>query len=397
MADFTAPELVARIDRDRLARTLRDLIAIPSVNPFGRETAGETFGEVRAAGYVADRLNRLGWRCEVDEFEPGRANVLGRRAADDGARPAIVFAGHLDTVEVDGYEQPFAARETDGRIYGRGACDMKAAIACYIEVAEIVAAEGIRLQGELVVAGVADEEYRQHGAKAARPHLPQTELVVIGEPTELRICTAAKGLAAYTLSVEGQATHGSVPGAGRNAILRAAELLPAFGTHAHALACRAHPLLGPGVLNVGVIRGGLKPNIVPSSCEAEISRRLLPDETPASARAQVLGALEEVGGEPDWRLSDAWWTVDPYENGDRTIIGAFQRAAARAGIADVAATGFPASSDAAYFGAPVVIFGPGSLDQAHSLDEWVEIDEMIAATATYLQFVLDRLAAPAHA
>lgn len=393
----TRPDLSARIDRERLARTLLDLIAIPSVNPFGRTTTDAAFGEVRAAGYVADRLRRLGWSCRVDEFEQGRANALCRRAADRDDRPAVVFAGHLDTVEVDGYDAPFASREENGRIYGRGACDMKAAIACYIEVAEILAAEGIALDGELIVAGVADEEYRQEGAKAARPHLPPTQLVVIGEPTELRICVAAKGLAAYTLSVEGQATHGSVPNAGRNAILRAAELLPAFGRHAHHLTCRAHPLLGPGVLNVGVIRGGLKPNIVPSSCEAEISRRLLPDETPASARAQVLGALEEVGGEPDWRLSDAWWAVDPYENSDGAIVAAFQQAASRAGIGDVTATGFPASSDAAYFGAPVVIFGPGSLDQAHSLDEWVEIDEMIAATATYLQFVLDRLAAPAHA
>ncbi|MFC3714278.1 M20 family metallopeptidase [Sphingoaurantiacus capsulatus] len=390
-------DISARIDRARLSRTLLELIAIPSVNPFGRDgDVGPEFGEVRAAGYVADRLAKLGWATEVDEFVPGRANALCRRAADRGAnidgRPAIVFAGHLDTVEVDGYDAPFASREEGGRIYGRGACDMKAAIACYIEVAEILAAEGIELNGELIVAGVADEEYRQEGAKAAKPHLPPTQLVVIGEPTEMKVCVAAKGLAAYTLSVEGQATHGSVPNAGRNAILRAAELLPAFGRHAHHLTCRAHPLLGPGVLNVGVIRGGLKPNIVPSSCEAEISRRLLPDETPASARDLVLGELEAVGGDRDWQLSDAWWAVDPYENGDGNIVAAFQQAAAAAGVADVTATGFPASSDAAYFGAPVVIFGPGSLDQAHSLDEWVEVDEMVSATAAYLRFVLDRLA-----
>jgi acetylornithine deacetylase len=385
--------LAERIDRTRLSRTLAELIAIPSVNPFGREATGAPeLGELRAASYVADRLGKLGWACEVDEFVPGRANALCRRPADRSDRPAIVFAGHLDTVEVDGYEAPFTSREAGGRIYGRGACDMKAAIACYIEVAEILAAEGVELAGELIIAGVADEEYRQAGAKAAKPQLPPTQLVVIGEPTELKVCVAAKGLAAYTLSVEGQATHGSVPNAGRNAILRAAELLPAFGRHAHHLTCRAHPLLGPGVLNVGVIRGGLKPNIVPSSCEAEISRRLLPDETPASARALVLGELEAVGGERDWQLSEAWWAVDPYENADGEIVRAFQQAAAAAGVADVTATGFPASSDAAYFGAPAVIFGPGSLDQAHSLDEWVEVDAMVTAAAAYLRFVLDRLA-----
>lgn len=385
-------DLKARIDRARLSRTLMELIAIPSINPFGRAPdAAPGLGEVQAAGYVANRLAKLGWSCQVDEFVPGRANALCRRAADELGRDAVVLAGHLDTVEVEGYDGPFAAHVAQGRIYGRGACDMKAAIACYIEVAEVLAAEGVRLKGDLIIAGVADEEYRQEGAKVAKAHLPPTQLVIIGEPTELKVCVAAKGLAAYTLSVQGQATHGSVPNAGRNAILRVAELLPAFGRHAHHLTCRAHPLLGPGVLNVGVIRGGLKPNIVPSSCEAEISRRLLPDETPASAHELVMGDLEAVGGERDWQLSDAWWTVDPYENGDGAIIAAFQQAAAAAGVANVAATGFPASSDAAYFGAPVVIFGPGSLDQAHSLDEWVEIDDMVTAATAYLRFVLDRL------
>jgi acetylornithine deacetylase len=388
-------ELAERIDRDRLARTLVDLIAVPSVNPFDGAVTDPHQGEVAAAHYVAARLQRLGWDCRIDEYAPGRANVLCTAPFGPGdGRKAVMFAGHLDTVQVDGYDRPFEGRLEDGRIYGRGACDMKAAVACYIEVAEILAETGAALAGPLLIAGVGDEEYRQTGAKALRDALPPIELVVIGEPTELAICTAAKGLAAYTLTVEGQATHGSVPDAGRNAIIRTGELLAAFTSHAEALKDHVHPLLGPGVINVGTIEGGLKPNIVPSCCRVGLSRRLLPGETPASARERLLGDIAATAGEAqDWSLSPDWWAVHPYENVDEAIITAFQAAAGQAGL-DTAITGFPASSDAAYFGAPVVICGPGSLDQAHSLDEWVELDEMVAATATYLRFALDRLAGP---
>lgn len=384
---------ISPIDEQRLVRTLLDLIAIPSVNPFGAAVTDPQMGEVAAARYLVDRLERLGWSCTMDEYASGRANALCRAPrAGAPAERAIMFAGHLDTVQVDGYDRPFDGRLENRRIYGRGACDMKAAIACYIELAEILAEAGLELQGDLFIAGVGDEEYCQTGAKALRDMLPPIELIVIGEPTELTICTAAKGLAAYTLTVEGQATHGSVPNAGRNAILRAGELLGAFSRHAEALTANRHPLLGPGVLNVGTIEGGLKPNIVPSCCKVGFSRRLLPNETPDSARALLLQELEAAGGNADWQVSPDWWAVEPYENDDSRIIASFQSAAAGAGIADTRAIGFPASSDAAYFGAPVVIFGPGSLDQAHSLDEWVDVDEMIAATATYLRFALDRLA-----
>lgn len=394
MADRTDPLLLAElIDRDRLARTLIELISIPSINPFDAQDVGPDQGEIAAAHYLAARLKGLGWRCQVDEYAPGRANAycVSPAPRDDG-RKAVMLAGHLDTVQVDGYDNPFAGRLEGGRIYGRGACDMKAAIACYVEVAHVLADAGVELAAPLLIAGVGDEEYKQSGAKAIRETLPPIELVVIGEPTELRICTAAKGLAAYTLSVSGEATHGSVPHAGKNAILRTGQLLSAFATHAHKLDQHRHPLLGPGVVNVGTIEGGLKPNIVPSCCHVGFSRRLLPGENADSARRMLLDDLNDVAGdEADWQLSTDWWNVDPYENEDRAIIAAFCGAGAAAGVADLSITGFPASSDAAYFGAPVIIFGPGSLDQAHSLNEWVELEEMLVATRAYLRFVLDRL------
>jgi acetylornithine deacetylase/succinyl-diaminopimelate desuccinylase family protein len=387
---------LAAISRERLATALVELIEIPSVNPFDAEPV-DGMREDRVAGYLGDRLTRLGWHTEITEFAPGRHNVVARLRGAEGTqpRPSLMLAGHTDTVETTGYPEALRGQVRDGRVYGRGACDMKAALACYLEVAEVLARYEVSLTGDLLVAGVADEEYRQRGAKAFGATGTRVDGVIIGEPTELTVCAAAKGLAAFDLRVHGAATHGSVPHAGSNAIATAAELIRAFDRYERQLDERCHPLLGPPTVNVGVVTGGVKPNIVPSSCRVGFSRRLLPGETPDAVRAEVTTALD--GAVPDglWEVDDAWWTVLPYELPDGHRLGAtVRRAAAASGVADSAPRGFPASSDAAYFGSPVVIFGPGSLAQAHSLDEWVAVDDMVTATAVYLRAVFDHLDAP---
>jgi acetylornithine deacetylase len=390
LKDLTA-QCAAAISSDRLAATLGELIRLPSVNPFGA-APGADMGEKRVADYLGERLASLGWTHEITEFAPGRHNVLARLA---GAAPEpgrkLMFAGHTDTVETTGYPAALADDIRDGRVYGRGACDMKAALACYLEVAEILAAQEITLAGELLIAGVGDEEYRQEGAKAFGATGERVGGVVIGEPTELTLCLATKGLAAYELVVIGSATHGSVPQHGDNAILSAAELLRALGHYEQSLARRAHPLLGHPTINVGVIDGGTKPNIVPSSCRIGFSRRLLPGETPEAVRTDVVELLERFVDNRQWELNDAWWTVEPYELPDAHPLGEMMRAAAAESGADATPLGFAASSDAAYFGSPVVLFGPGSLAQAHSLDEWVAVADMVTATEVYLRVAMKAL------
>lgn len=386
----TSQELRSLINVDRLCQSLLDLIRIPSVNPFGARAVGE-LGEFDAATYLGKRLADLGWEQTLQEYDARRANLLATAPRAGAERPGVVLAGHLDTVEVIDYADPFAGVMTDERIYGRGACDMKAALACYLEVAEVLATLDVDLRGPLAIAGVADEEFCQAGAKNVAALLPETDLVVIGEPTELRICSASKGLAAFTLSAEGVATHGSVPEAGRNAIMQVARLALAVEQYGTDLEAVRHPLLGSPVVNVGVVRGGSKPNVVPPSAEIDLSRRLLPGESASVAREELLSVLEREFAERDWSLSDPWWAVDPYENRSPGVVAAFQSSAERQDLANADTTGFLASSDAAYFGPPVVIFGPGSLNQAHSLDEWVPISDLVTATAVYLQFLIDHL------
>ncbi|OPG08997.1 hypothetical protein B1L11_27105 [Microbispora sp. GKU 823] len=372
---------VEQIDRDRLTKTLCELIEHPSVNPFGEAPRGAEEGERRVAAYLRDRLTALGWTCDVDEYAPGRHNALARLPGASGGR-SLMFAGHMDTVETTGYPQALTGVVGDGRVHGRGACDMKAALACYLEVAEVLAERSISLAGDLLIAGVGDEEYRQEGAKALGASGPRADAVIIGEPTELTLCLATKGLAAYDLRVAGVATHGSVPQHGANAILTAARLLGGFEDYQRTLDRRRHPLLGPATVNVGVIEGGTKPNIVPSECRVQFSRRLLPGESPADVPVELAAVLERG----TWSIGEAWWTVDAYELPHGHWLAEALRTAARlSGVPDCEPHGFPASSDAAYFGSPVALFGPGSLAQAHSLDEWVSVDDMVTATAVYLR------------
>ncbi|WP_158621296.1 M20 family metallopeptidase [Streptomyces triticirhizae] len=390
---------IAGIDRDRLAATLVDLIGLPSVNPFGAPPVGEA-GERKVADYLGRRLEGLGWACETTEFAPGRYNLVARspRARATGHGRSLMLAGHMDTVETTGYPEALSGTVRDGRVYGRGACDMKAALACYVEVAEVLAERGLPPNGELLIAGVGDEEYRQEGAKALGRSGPRVDGVIVGEPTELRICHATKGLAAYDLTVTGRATHSSVPHHGTNAVLAAAELLGFFPRYARQLERHHHPLLGHPTVNVGTIEGGVKPNIVPSRCRVGLSRRLLPGETPAVVRAEIAELLGAPDDRLPWSLGDAWWTVEPYELPDDHALAEVVRAAAtEEGIPDTAPHGFPASSDAAYFGSPVLLFGPGSLAQAHSLDEWVAVDDMVTATAVYLRAALALPGLPSEA
>jgi acetylornithine deacetylase len=168
--------------------------------------------------------------------------------------------------------------------------------------------------------------------------------------------------------------------------------LRGFTDYQRLLEARTHALLGSPTVNVGVIEGGTKPNIVPSRCRVQFSRRLLPGETPAGARDEAARVLGAHCDQRRWGISNPWWTVEPYELPDgHPLAAVMQDAAEASGVADVTPHGFAASSDAAYFGSPVVLFGPGSLAQAHSLDEWVAIADMVTATEVYLRAALAAL------
>ncbi len=379
-------------DGARLAQTLAELVRIPSVNPFdGPALPGHR--EQELALDLSGRLSALGLETGQREAAPGRPNIWGRLKGSGGG-PAVMLAAHLDTVGTEGYPAAFDSQVTGGRVTGRGACDMKGAFACYLEVLHLLRTSGIRLPGDLIVAGIVDEEHLQIGSAEMGRNGPHADFGIVGEPTGLQICPAHKGQLGVFIRTRGKATHSSRPELGVNAV----EHMGAVICHLSGLNAElqekvpSHPLCGTGRFSMNVIRGGSFVSGIPDLCEMEVDRRFLPGEEVGAILADYRDRLDALAREvPGLRaeLSEPSLLVPALDVPvDSPLVSALAGAveAVTGQPAEIAA--FPGGTDAPNLGFPCVICGPGALEQAHSADEFIEIHEMEQASEIYLQAIV---------
>jgi acetylornithine deacetylase/succinyl-diaminopimelate desuccinylase family protein len=376
--------VVEAVDADEVLRLARALIAARSENPGGTEDV--------AAGVAVDVLSSLGAALEVVRSDAGRPSVVATLGSGDG--PSLAWNGHLDVVPagdpVTWTHPPFAGSVEDGRLVGRGAADMKGAIAAALAAAAAIHRSGVALGGSLTMHLAADEELAGiHGTKVLweRGFLRQ-DACVVGEPSGLQVGLAERGGAWITATARGRAAHGSTPHLGVNAItsmarflLRIEEVLPDL----------EHPLVGRPTVNAALVSGGTAPNVVPDRCEVDIDRRLIPGETsPDEVLAPFDRLAAEIGREhPEVDLSFALreWT-EAAEASPSTAIAKLCRTA----VADETGTtpadvGFTGITDARFYindaKIPTVILGPGSLSVAHTANESIGVDELVAAARVY--------------
>src|SRR2546426_2213709 len=278
----------------QVAKLLRELIALPSVNPAFLPPGDPRAGEQRVADFLAAITARAGLDVEVQEVFPLRANLLARLAPWGKTRQRILLAPHLDTV---GGESPeiFRPREKHGRLHGRGACDTKGSVAAMLTALTELARSARRPgQTEIVFAGLADEENGQGGSRALVAKGFKADLAIVGEPTRLQIVTAHKGDLWLQLERRGKAAHGSRPELGKNAIHEMARIVELFETsYARTLRRRKHRLLGRPTVSVGTVAGGSQPNIVPDRCLISVDRRTVPGETEAGVRREIKALLQK--------------------------------------------------------------------------------------------------------
>lgn len=360
--------------RDLLAR----LVAIDSRNPA--LVAGGP-GEAEIAQVVAAFLREAGLEVALVEPRPGRPSVIGRLRGSGGGR-ALLLNAHMDTVGFGAMANPLAPRVEDGRLYGRGAYDMKGGLTAVLLAAESLA-HGARLRGDLIVTAVADEEHASLGTEAALAHLQasgaRVDGAIVAEPTEMQLCTAHKGFAWATITTHGRAAHGSRRADGIDAIAHMGRVLVALEQLDRALQERpAHALLGSGSLHASLIDGGSELSTYPSRCRLQIERRTLPGETAASVAAEIAGILEALRqADPQF---DAEVALDLFrppletEAGDPIVV-ALLEAAGRALGAPPPCIGAPFWMDSALLGAagiPTAIFGPSG-SGAHADVEWVDL------------------------
>ena len=370
----------------RAANLLRDLIALPSVNPAVLPTGDPRAGEQRIAEFLAATAGVAGLDVELRAVLPGRPNVLARLTPSRPARQRIVLAPHLDTIGGDS-DTIFHPRRKHGRLYGRGACDTKGSVAAMLTALIRVARSGRRpQQTEIVFAGLVDEENGQAGSRALVAGGFRADLAIVGEPTTLQVVTAHKGDLWLQLETRGRAAHGSRPDLGKNAVHTMARIVDLLQTtYAAALRRRRHSLLGRATVNVGTICGGAQPNVVPDRCVISLDRRTLPGESDAGVRREILRLLRRHRL-PARMLNLRGAPCPPMETDVRLpLVRQFMnRVGQRRPI------GVHYFCDAAVFsgaGVPSVVFGPGDIAQAHTADEWISLRQLESAAALLAGFL----------
>jgi len=274
------------IDRDFLVDTLRGLVRIDSVNPG---LVPEGAGERAIAEYIGDILRSCSLEPEITEIEPGRFNVVACMKGSGGGR-SLMLTGHMDTVGVEGMDDPFSAEVRDGKVYGRGAQDMKGGLAGILAAIKTIVDNGIRLKGDLIFAAVADEEYGSIGTEAlVQRHKP--DAAIVAEPTGLDVCLAHKGFSVFEFKTKGRMAHGGRYQDGIDANLHMGRILSELDRLSQSLMKgEKHPLLGPPSLHVPLIKGGSELFVYSDRCTISVERRTLPGEDPHV----LLGEMEDI-------------------------------------------------------------------------------------------------------
>lgn len=368
---------------------LRLLSAIDSRNP---DLVPGAPGEGAVAQALADTLRSWGLAVEMMEAAPGRSNVIAR--AGPRGNGALMFNGHLDVVDVEGMlHEPFGNIERDGRLYARGASDMKGGVAAMCAAAARATLQG--LSTEIIVAAVVDEEYQSAGTRALVASGIRPDAAIVTEPTLLGIGPAHRGFVWVEIRLSGRAAHGSRYDLGIDAIAHAGLVLEEVARlQRETLDLRTHPLLGHASLHASTIQGGSGWSTYPDTCILRLERRTLPGET----REQVLRQFDEVCERAHQRDNTVraevvhMLTQSPSDvDVDAPIVTALADALHSSGE-EAKVGGVTAWTDAALLneaGIPAICFGPGDMSLAHAAEEWIELAQVERATGVLTRLALD--------
>ncbi len=372
-----------RIPPVRTEQLLADLVAIDSVNPA---LVPGGAGEAEIAAFVAAWLTDRGLEVSVDEAQPGRPSIVGV-ARGAGGGPSLMLNAHLDTVGVEGMARPHEPIVRDGRLYGRGAYDMKGGLAAIMAAGAAIAGDG--LSGDVIVAAVADEEHSSVGIQSVLRRW-RADACVVTEPTQLAACVAHKGFAWAQLETRGRAAHGSRADLGVDAIVGMAPALAGIPALQRRLEEDAHPLLGSASLHASLISGGQELSSYPERCVLDVERRTVPGESAGDVERELDDLLAlarradpRLGTELRLGLVREPFEVDPSAD----VVTTLRAAAARTLGAEPEIVGHKAWMDAAFIaaaGIPTVVFGPSG-EGAHAIEEHVELASVEQVTEVIIE------------
>ena len=371
------------MDLRSITEVLSHLVNIESVNP---ELVPGGSGEEAIARHLARSLEAAGLDVRLQEVGPGRLNVIGVLKGKGGGRN-LLLNGHLDTVGVAGMDAPFTPRIENGLLYGRGAEDMKGGVAAALAAVVTLAGEP-RLRGDVVFAGVADEEFKSAGTRALLASGVRADAAIVMEPTGLEVATAHKGFAWAEVETLGRAAHGSRPEEGLDAIALMGRVLVEIERLQESLSAGPrHALLGCGSIHASLISGGQELSSYPAQCRLSLERRLVPGEDGSTLHRELQHIVAKLGVEdPRFkaRITSGYWAQALETPREAAIVQSLARAA-QSVMGREARFGTQSFwTDAALLseaGIPSVLFGPGGAG-LHSTSEYVRLDHVLQCAET---------------
>ena len=374
-------------DRARVERLLVRYVSTHSVNP----AIDGGVGEADLASLLFSDLRDWGFDAVRERVHPGgRDNVVATLPGRDGS-PVVMFHAHLDTVGLSG-KATADALSSGGNVYGRGACDTKGSLVAMVESLHLLGAVDAAERATIMLVGGIDEEVGGTGAQELAAAHPEVDMAVLGEPTSLDIATAHKGVVRFEIATTGIPSHSSKPHLGRNAIYAMGQVLDTLQTeYLTSLDPEGHPLAGPATLAVTTIRGGTGFNVVPAECVIGLDRRVIPGEN----HEELLDEFDELlaGLDVPVERRDPFLTTTPLDTPvTDPVVRALKQATEEATGREAEPIGVTFGTDASALdpaGISCVVFGPGSIDQAHSDEEWVGIEETAVAAEILAQTALN--------
>lgn len=397
MINEAMEKMKKHLSEEMIIKLTRDLVKIPSY-------PGISCQETEVARYIHGFFKDRGIESEVIPIVDGRSNVVARLRGKGNGK-SLLLTGHMDTVPPYDMEgDPFELTIRDGKMFGRGVVDMKGALACMMAAMAAIKESGLELDGDIIFAGVADEEDKSEGTRALLKSGIKADGAIVGEPTELEICTGHRGLEWLEFYFKGKTVHGGKQKEGINAISKAAKFIERLEMELiPEIEKRVHPIIGNSSMNYGLIRGGTQPSTVAGDCILQIDRRWIPGEK-----------YEEILGEYQ-RILDELHREDPKFNGTMKVMevsfmedGYVHEAlevdeghpiveAAKKSVENITGntprlTSFTAWTDggliSSYGNIPSIVLGPGNLESAHSSNEHMAIEQLIPAAMIYGEIAL---------
>ena len=357
----------------------QELVRRDSSNPPGNE--------LETAIYAVQALQAYGIEAVLDEFEPGRCNVT---ATYGGCRDTgILFLGHMDVVPAKGCWEhgKFDPEIVEGRMYGRGTADMKGGIGAMMAAVVAMAQAGVPLAKNVQLLLDSDEENTNKGInRACGTYKIQADCAIVGEPSDMQLLLGNKGYASFYVRTQGVSCHASEPAHGKNAIYAMAKAIQKLEAYADGLSAYADPYLGSATLSVGTIQGGVRVNIVPDACVCEVERRALPGEILDSICRELqhtLGDLAEVSPRNQFTPASLLPRDHAFTRRTKALLAAVLQKEPALGV-------FHGGTEAAYvsqFGIPTLIVGPGSLEQAHRVDEYAPVEQIKQCADLYFRLM----------